>query len=120
MCLTLIGKIMAKIFKAICMLFLIKSVLMDSCNQRICYCLNHMISCVNVVLPRFYLRPAVTVLYLERVHLNDMKSIMRSFPSLEYLTLKDMKYFKCEWMNDITEGINIRSNMCQTTINTGK
>ena len=94
---------------------------MDSCNQRICYCLNHMISCVNVALHRFIYRPAVTVLYLERVHLIDMKSIIESFPSLQYLSLKDIKYFNCKWMNDITEGINIRTNMCQTiTTTTGK
>ena len=111
-------EIKVKIFRAIFIIFLMKSVLMDSCNQSICYCLNPMISCVNVALPRFNYRPAVTVLYLERVHLIDMKSIMKSFPSLQYLTLKDMKYFNCEWMNDIAEGINIRINMCQTTITT--
>ena len=78
-----------------------------------------MICCINVALPRFNYRPAVTVLYLERVHLIDIKSIM-TFPSLQYLTLKDMKYFKCEWLNDIAEGINIHTNMCQTTRTTGK
>ena len=78
-----------------------------------------MTSCVNVALPRFNYRPAVTILYLERVHLIDIKSILLSFPSLQYLTLKDMKYFKCEWIDEITEGINVRTNMCQST-STGK
>ena len=88
---------------------------MDSCNQRICYCVNYITSCVNVAVPHFNYCPATIVLYLEGVQLIDMKSIMFSFPSLEYLTWKDMKYFNCNWMKDISAGINVNSNMCRIT-----
>ena len=104
---------MSGILKVIFIYIFMKTVLMDSCNQRICYCVNHITSCVNVALLYFNYRPATTVLYLEGVQLIDMKSIMFSFPSLEYLTLKDMKYFNCKWMKDISAGINVNSNMCQ-------
>ena len=41
---------------------------------------------------------------------------MFSFSSLQYLTLKDISYFNCNWMKDISAGINVNSNMCKSPL----
>ena len=68
-----------------------------SCDQGQCYCLDN--------------RPNVNILYMNEVQILDFESIMRNLPNL-YLTLLNMRYFKCEWLIEIPKKIHLHTNMC--------
>ena len=67
--------------------------------------------CIDVVVPSFNYRPSVTRLYFEMVQLLEIGSIIRALPNLIYLSLVDMKYFRCEWMEDIPTNVIVLTNM---------
>ena len=83
--------------------------------------------CLDVINPSFIYRPQISRLYLERVQLLDIKSILNSLPSLRYLAMIDMIYFNCKWMQDIPDHITVTGNIClsssadesKTTVSTG-
>ena len=72
-----------------------------NCHQTICNCRDDMIFCIDMAVPSFNYRPSVTRLYLERVQLLELESIIKALPNLMYLSLVDMEYFSCSWMEDI-------------------
>ena len=92
-----------------------------SCDQGICTCNNHIALCINVLTPTFKYRPEITSLYLQKVQILGFENILRMLPNLKYLTLRDMLYFNCEWMNDLSTSIVISSDSClsKTTQRTG-
>ena len=57
-----------------------------SCHQKICNCRDDMIFCIDMAVPSFDYRPSVTRLYLKRVQLLEMGSIIRALPNLLYLS----------------------------------
>ena len=85
-----------------------------SCHQRICNCRDDMIFCTDMAVPSFNYRPSVTRLYLERVQLLELESIIKALPNLMYLSLVDMEYFTCSWM-DIPKNVVVTTNMCMAT-----
>ena len=86
-----------------------------SCHQRICNCRDDMIFCIDMAVPSFKYRPTVTRLYLERVQLLELESIIRTLPNLMYLSLVDMEYFSCSWMDDIPPNVVVTTNMCMSS-----
>ena len=86
-----------------------------SCHQGICNCRDDMIFCIDMAVPSFDYRPTVTRLYLERVQLLELESIIKALPNLIYLSLVDMEYFSCSWMEDIPKDVVVTTNMCMTT-----
>ena len=86
-----------------------------SCIQGICNCDENTILCLDVINPSFIYRPQISRLYLERVQLLDIKSILNSLPSLRYLAMIDMIYFKCKWMENIPDHITVTGNMCPSS-----
>ena len=86
-----------------------------SCHQRICNCRDDMIFCIDMAVPSFNYRPTVTRLYLERVQLLELDSIIKALPNLMYLFLVDMEYFSCSWMEDIPPNVVVTTNMCMVS-----
>ena len=86
-----------------------------SCHQRICNCRDDMIFCIDMAVPSFNYRPSVTRLYLERVQLLELAPIFKALPNLLYLSLVDMQYFSCSWMEDIPQNIVVTTNMCMVS-----
>ena len=86
-----------------------------SCHKKICNCGDDMIFCIDMAVPSFDYRPNVTRLYLERLQLLEMGSIIRALPNLMYLSLVDMEYFRCGWMEDIPPNVIVTTNMCMTS-----
>ena len=80
-----------------------------SCQQKICNCRE------DVAVPSFTYKPSVTRLYLERVQLLEIESIIRALPNHIYLSLVDMKYFICDWIDDIPTDVMVLTNMCLKT-----
>ena len=68
-----------------------------------------------MAVPSFDYRPGVTRLYLERVQLLEMGSIIRALPNLMYLSLVDMEYFNCSWIEDIPPDVIVTTNMCMAS-----
>ena len=58
-------------------------------------------------------------LYMERVQVLEIKSILSSLPSLRYLAMIDMIYFNCKWMQDIPDHITVTVNMCPSSSDDG-
>ena len=83
-----------------------------SCHQKVCNCREDMIFCIDVSVPSFNYRPVVTRLYMERVQLLELESIIRALPNLVYLSLVDMQYFNCDWMGEIPSNVIVTTNMC--------
>ena len=83
-----------------------------SCQQRICNCRDDMIFCLDMAVPSFIYKPGVSRLYLERVQILEIESIITALPNLIYLSLIDMKYFNCEWIDDIPTDVIVLTNMC--------
>ena len=73
---------------------------------KICNCRDDMIFSIDMAVPSFDYRPGVTRLYLERVQLLETGSIIRALPNLMYLSLVDMEYFNCSWIEDIPPDVN--------------
>ena len=77
--------------------------------------------CIDMSGPKFRYRVNVNFLYRDQVQILDFESIIRNLPNLEHLTLMNMRYFRCEWLNGIPSGINLHTNMCAsypTTVST--
>ena len=85
-----------------------------SCDYSECSCLDDMITCVDVTAPRFKYRATVTMLYMENVQIVDLREIIRKLPNLKFLTLMNMKYFDCNWLQLLSEDVRLRTNMCQS------
>ena len=90
-----------------------------SCNKEECSCVDYIVICINVFHPSFFYRPSITVLYMRGVQLNGITHLIRLFPNLGYITLLDMVYFNCKWIDEIPSTITVFSNNCITT-KTGK
>ena len=86
-----------------------------SCHQKICNCRDDIKICIDMAVHSFDYRPSVTRLYLERVQLLEMGSIIRALPNLMYLSLVDMEYFSCSWMKDIPPNVIVTTNMCMAS-----
>ena len=86
----------------------------DSCEQGQCYCFDNRITCIGTTGPRFRYRVNVNFLYMDQVQILDFDSIFNNLPNLEHLTMMNMRYFKCDWINDIPSGISLHTNMCVT------
>ena len=93
-------------------LFNQQKVLGYSCDYDECSCVDDMVTCVDVSAPRFNFRATVRILYMEKVQLLNLKDILKNFPNLRYLTLMNMEYFNCKWLENLPEHIHLRSNMC--------
>ena len=76
---------------------------------------DDMVTYVDVSAPRFKFRATVRILYMEKVQLLNLKDILKNFPNLRYLTLMNMEYFNCNWLENLPEHIHLRSNMCYST-----
>ena len=105
---------MAVIFIFILSSTLIANVKGYSCDQGQCYCFDNRITCIDMTGPKFRYRMNINILYIEHVQILDFESIIKNLPNLEYLTMMNMRFFRCEWLNDIPKGINLQTNMCVT------
>ena len=105
---------MAVIFIFILSSTLIANVKGYSCDQGQCYCFDNRITCIDMTGPKFRYRMNINILYMEHVQILDFESIIKNLPNLEYLTMMNMRFFRCEWLNDIPKGINLQTNMCVT------
>ena len=85
-----------------------------SCDYSECSCMNDMITCVEIVAPRFKFRATVTMMYMDNVQIINLKDLLKNLPNLRCLTLMNMRYFNCKWLRDITEDIIVRTNMCES------
>ena len=83
-----------------------------SCEREECSCVDNIVTCINVFHPSFFYRPSITVLYMSEVQLNGISHLIYSFPNLEYMTLLDMVYFNCNWIEEIPSGITVFNNNC--------
>ena len=83
-----------------------------SCEQGQCYCFDNMITYIDMTGPKFRYRVNVNFLYMDQVQILDFESIIRNLPNLEHLTLMNMRYFRCDWLNGIPSEINLHTNMC--------
>ena len=96
-------------------LFNHQKVLGYSCDYEECYCVDDKVTCVDVSAPRFKFRATVRILYMENVRLLNLKDIVKNFPNLRYLTLMNMKYFNCKWIENLPEHVHLKTNMCYST-----
>ena len=85
-----------------------------SCDYSYCSCLDDMITSVDVTAPQFKYRATVTMLYMDNVQIVYLKNIIRKLPNLRFLTLMNMKYFNCDWLQDVSKDIYLKTNMCQS------
>ena len=86
-----------------------------SCDYAECTCMEDMITCVGVTAPRFKYRATVTMLYMDSIMVVNLLDVIKNLPNLKYLSLMNMKYFNCKWLEEIDENVNVRSNMCFTS-----
>ena len=84
-----------------------------SCDQGQCYCLDNRITCIDITGPKFRYRVNVNILYMNQVQILDSDSIIRNLPNLEHISMIDMRYFRCEWLNKVPSEVHIHTNMCQ-------
>ena len=103
------------LFMIFIFLFNHQKVLGYSCDYEECSCVDDMVTCVDVSAPHFKFRATVRILYMEKVQLLNLKDILKNFPNLRYLTLMNMDYFNCNWLENLPEHIHLRSNMCYST-----
>ena len=85
-----------------------------SCDYAECTCMDDMITCVGVTAPRFKYRGTVTMLYMDNVQIVNLKELLKNLPNLRYLTLMNIRYFKCEWIRDMSEDIIVKTNLCES------
>ena len=102
---------------AMIMIFILSSTLLGtvkgySCDQGQCYCFDNRITCIDMTAPKFRYRVNINILYMEHVQILDFESIIKNLPNLEYLTMMNMRFFRCEWLKIIPSGINLYTNMC--------
>ena len=83
-----------------------------SCEQGQCYCFDNRIMCIDMTGPKFRYRVNINFLYMDQVQILDFESIIRNLSNLEHLTLMNMRYFRCDWLNGIPSEINLHTNMC--------
>ena len=86
-----------------------------SCDYEECSCVDDMITCVDMTAPKFKFRATVTILYMENVQLLNLRDIIKKLPNLRYLTLMNMKYFTCKWIENVPDHIHLKTNMCHST-----
>ena len=76
----------------------------------------HVMKVILVVLgfliPFFFSNPIVSMVYMQDVHILGLDNILKSFPNLQYLILKDMRYFNCKWIEEIPKGIYSTIEQC--------
>ena len=86
----------------------------DSCDQEKCYCFDNRITCIGMTGPKFRYRVNVNFLYMDQVQILDFDSVFKNLPNLEHLTMMNMGYFRCDWINNIPSGITLHTNICVT------
>ena len=45
----------------------------------------------------------------------DIINIVASLPLLRFLTVSDMVYYDCKWMEDISDHVTVTGNMCPSS-----
>ena len=85
-----------------------------SCEYNECNCVGEMITCIDIAAPRFKFRPSVTKLYMENVQIVDIKKMLHNLPNLKYVTLVNINYFKCGWLENFATNVVVRTNMCDS------
>ena len=83
-----------------------------SCDYNECNCVEEMITCIDIAAPRFKFRPTVTKLYMENVRIVDIKK--HNLPNLKYVTLVNIKYFNCRFLENFASNALVRTNMCDS------
>ena len=96
----------------ICLLILIRFNLIASNGCEKCTCDESNISCIGVFNPIFFPNPSVSMVYMKNVHILGLDNILKSFPNLQYLILKDMRYFNCDWIEHVPKGIYTTIQQC--------
>ena len=76
-----------------------------SCEYNECNCVGEMITCIDIAAPRFKFRPSVTKLYMENVQIVDIKKMLHNLPNLKYVTLVNINYFKCGWLENFATNV---------------
>ena len=66
-----------------------------SYDQGQCYCFDNRITCIGMTGPKFRYRVNINILYMEHVQILDFDSIIKNLPNLEYLTMMNMRFFRC-------------------------
>ena len=84
----------------------------DSCEQGQCFCFDNRITCIDMTGPKFRYRINVNFLHMDQVQILDFDSILKNLPNLKHLSMMNMRYFRCEWLNSIPSGINLHTNVC--------
>ena len=69
--------------------------------------------CVDVLWVKFTYNPGIRILYLKQLQIENINLVLENFPSLKYLTMMDMMYFHCSWIEKIPEDIILYTNMCR-------
>ena len=101
---------MAEMFILLCILpGLINS---KGCFQGFCNCEEDMAVFIDVIWVKFTYNPRIRILYLKQLQIENINLVFEHFPSLKYLTMMDMMYFKCSWIKEIPEDIILYTNMC--------
>ena len=54
------------------------------------------------------------MLYMDNVQVLNLKDVIRKLPNLRFLTLMNMKYFNCKWLQDVSQDTYLKTNMCQS------
>ena len=103
---------MAMMFIFILSITFIGTVKGYSCDQGQYYCFDNRITCIDMTGPKFRYRLNINILYMEQVQILDFESIIKNLPNLEYLTMMNMRFFRCEWLKVIPSGINLYTNTC--------
>ena len=98
--------------------FFFMQVSTDSCGQDLCYCDNAQVTCISVINPVFIRDYEIIQVYMENVQILGLSNVLKSFPNLKYLTLYNMLYFNCDWVNDIPS--NVYRNIPQCRSDPGK
>ena len=89
------------------------------CFQGMCNCEEDMAVCIDVWV-KFSYNPRIRILYLKQLQILDIHLVLENFPSLKYLTMRDMMYFNCIWIKEIPEDIIVSTNMCIDDVKKGE
>ena len=95
---------------AMIMIFILSSTLLGTVKGYSCF--DNRITCIDMTAPKFRYRVNINILYMEHVQILDFESIIKNLPNLDYLTMMNMRFFRCEWLKIIPLGINLYTNMC--------
>ena len=84
------------------------------CEYNECTCVEEMITCIDITAPRFKFRPTVTKLYMENVQIVDINKMIHNLPNLKYVTLVNINYFNCKWLDNFPSYTFVRTNLCDS------